>query len=125
MKWFTSFTEIIQPEEKSNYDHPNNVLNENNREHIKNSKHPNIFFNGISEKNQPKYIDFLKIPFEKSRQFLSSKLYKEFPWLRYNLGNDAAFYYLLYMSVSRNKGTYKSDSHLPKTFVLLASLNAL
>ena len=75
MKWFTSFTETIQPEETSNYDHPNNVLNENNREHIKNSKYPNIFFNGISEKNQPKYIDFLKIPFEKSRQFFGSKLY--------------------------------------------------
>ena len=46
--------EIIQPEETSNYDHPDNEPNENNREHIKNSKYPNASFNGIPEKNQPK-----------------------------------------------------------------------
>ena len=28
-------SEIIQPEETSNYDHPDNLPNENNREHIK------------------------------------------------------------------------------------------
>ena len=53
----------IQPEETSNYDHHDNVPNENNRERIKNSKYPNASFNEIPEKNQLKYIDFPKIPF--------------------------------------------------------------
>ena len=43
--------EIIQAEETSNYDHPDNKPNENNSEHIKNSKYPNVSFNGILEKN--------------------------------------------------------------------------
>ena len=51
--------EIIQPEETSNYDHHDNVLNENNRKRIKNSKYPNTSFNGIPEKNQPKYIAYI------------------------------------------------------------------
>ena len=56
--------EIIQPEEISNYDHHDNVPNENkNNESL---KYPNASFNGISEKNQPKYIDFPKILFGKS-----------------------------------------------------------
>ena len=42
--------EIIQPEETSNYDHPGNEPNENNREHIKNSKYRNVSFYGIPEK---------------------------------------------------------------------------
>ena len=50
----------------SNYDHHGNVPNENNREPIKKLKYPNASFNGISEKNQPKYIDFPKILFGKS-----------------------------------------------------------
>ena len=50
--------EIIQPKETFNYDHRDNEPNENNREGIKNSKYPNVSFNGIPEKNQPKYIDF-------------------------------------------------------------------
>ena len=58
--------EIIQPEEISNYDHHDNVPNENNRERIKNSKYPNASSNGIPEKNQPKYIDFPKVLFGKS-----------------------------------------------------------
>ena len=53
--------EIIQLEETCNYDHHDNLPNENNRESIKNSKYPNASFNGIPEKNQPKYIDFPKI----------------------------------------------------------------
>ena len=44
--------EIKKPEETSNYDYPDNVPNENNREHIKNSKYPNVSFKGIPEKNQ-------------------------------------------------------------------------
>ena len=53
--------EIIQPEETTNYYHHDNVPNENNREHIKNSKYLNASFIGIPEKNQPKYIDFQKL----------------------------------------------------------------
>ena len=83
--------EIIQPEEISNYDHHDNVPNENNRERIKNSKYPNAFFNRIPEKNQPKYIDFPKTLFGKSNRSFSSKWYKEFPWLHYNLDKDVAF----------------------------------
>ena len=52
--------EIIQSEETSNYDHHDNAPNENNRERIKSSKYPNASFNGVPEKNQPKYIDFPK-----------------------------------------------------------------
>ena len=48
--------ETIQLEETSNYDCAVNVPNENNREHIKTSKYPNVSLNGIPEKNQPKYI---------------------------------------------------------------------
>ena len=77
----------------SNYDHHGNVPNENNREPIKNSKYPNASFNGISEKNQPKYIDFPKILFGKSSWSLSSKWYKEFPELYYNLDKDTASCY--------------------------------
>ena len=51
--------EIIQPEETSNYDHHDNVLNENNRERIKKSKYPNTSFNGMPEKNHPKYIAYI------------------------------------------------------------------
>ena len=43
--------EIIQAEETSNYDHPDSKPNENNSKHIKNSKYPNVSFNGILEKN--------------------------------------------------------------------------
>ena len=96
------YHEIIQPEETFNYDQHDNVPNENNRERIKNSKYPNASFNGIPEKNQPKYIDFPKTLFGKSSRSFSSKWYKEFPWLHYNL--DRCFF-LLYMYVSRNKGT--------------------
>ena len=58
--------EINQPEETSIYDHPYNDPSENNREHVKNSKCPNASFNGIPEKNLPKYIDFPKTLFGKS-----------------------------------------------------------
>ena len=96
------YHEIIKPEETFNYDQHDNVPNENNRERIKNSKYPSASFNGIPEKNQPKYIDFPKTLFGKSSRSFSSKWYKEFPWLHYNL--DRCFF-LLYMYVSRNKGT--------------------
>ena len=85
--------EIIQHEETSNYDHPDNEPNENNREYIKNSKYLNASFNGIQEKNHPKYTDFPKALFGKSSQFFSLKLYKEFPWLQDNLDKDAPFCY--------------------------------
>ena len=85
--------EIIQPEETSHYDHPDNKPNENNHEHIKNSKYPNASFNGIPEKNQPKYIDFPKTVFGKSTTSFSSKWYKVFPLLHDNLDKDAAFCY--------------------------------
>ena len=65
--------EIIQPEDTSNYDHNDNVPNENNREHIKNSKYWNVFFNKIPEKNQPKNTDFPKTLFGKSSRSFSSK----------------------------------------------------
>ena len=42
--------EIIQPEETSYYDHPDNEPNENNREQIKNSKYPNDFLNASQRK---------------------------------------------------------------------------
>ena len=58
--------EIIQLKKTSNYDQPDNVTNENNCGHIKSSKYPNVSLNGISEKNQPKYIDFPKTLFRKS-----------------------------------------------------------
>ena len=61
----------VSPEITSSHDKHDNLPNENNRERIKNSKYPNASFNGIPEKNQPKYIDF-----SKSRSF-SSKWYKE------------------------------------------------
>ena len=67
--------------------------NENNREHIKNSKYPNVSFNGIPEKNQPKYIEFPKTLFGKSSRSFSSEWYKKFPCLHYNLDKDAAFCY--------------------------------
>ena len=70
--------EIIQLKETSNYDQPDNVTNENNCGHIKSSKYPNVSLNGISEKNQPKYIDFPKTLFRKSSRSFSSKLHKEF-----------------------------------------------
>ena len=82
--------EIIQSKETSNNDQLYNVTNENNRENIKSSKHPNVSLNGISEKNQPKYIDFPKTLFEKSNRSFSSK---EFPWLHYNPHKNAAFSY--------------------------------
>ena len=69
--------EIIQPEETFNYDHHDNVPNENNRERIKNSKYLSASFNEIPEKNQPKYIDFPKTLFGKSSRSFSSKWYKE------------------------------------------------
>ena len=84
--------EIILPEETSNYDHTDNEPNENNQEHIKNSKYPNASFNRIPEKNRPKYIDFPK-PLGKSSGTFSSKWYKEFPCLHCNLDKDAAFCY--------------------------------
>ena len=34
-------SEIIQPKKTSNYDYRDNIPNENNCEHIKNSKYPN------------------------------------------------------------------------------------
>ena len=43
--------EFTQPEETSNYDHPDNEPYKNNREHIKNSKYLNDSLNGILEKN--------------------------------------------------------------------------
>ena len=58
--------EIIQPEEISIYDNPYNEPNENNSEHIKNSKCPNASFNRTPEKNRPKYIGFPKTLFGKS-----------------------------------------------------------
>ena len=64
--------EIIQPEETSNYNHPNSVPNESNGEHIKNSKYPNFSFNGIPEKNQLKYTNFPKTILGKSSQSFSS-----------------------------------------------------
>ena len=67
--------------------------NENNREHIKKSKCPSVSFNEIPEKNQPKYVDFPKTLFRKSSRSFSSKWYKEFLWLHYNLDKDAAFCY--------------------------------
>ena len=56
---------------RSNYDHPDSIPNENNCEHIKNSKYPNVSFNGIPEKNQPKYIDFPKTLYGKSSQSIT------------------------------------------------------
>ena len=70
-----------------------NVPNKNNRERIKTSKYFNGSFNGILEKNQPKYIDFPKILFGKSSRSFSLKWHKEFPWLHYNLDKDAASCY--------------------------------
>ena len=64
--------EIIQPEETSNYNHPDSVPNENNGEHIKNSKYPNFSFNVIPEKNQLKYTNFPKTILGKSSQSFSS-----------------------------------------------------
>ena len=62
--------EIIQPEETPNYDHHDNIPNENNRQRIKNSKYLNASFNGIPENNQPKYVYFPKTLFGKSSQSL-------------------------------------------------------
>ena len=56
----------VSPEITSNYDNHDNVPNENNRQRIKNSKYANASFNGIPEKNQPKFIDFPKTLFGKS-----------------------------------------------------------
>ena len=83
--------EFTQPEETSNYNHPDNEPNKNNREHIKNSKYPNGSLNRIPEKNQPKYIDFPNTLFGKSSQSFSLKWYQEFPWLHDNLDKDATF----------------------------------
>ena len=63
--------EIIQPEETSNYEYPDKVPSENNCEHIKNSKYPNVSFNGIPGKNQPKYKDFQETLFVKSSRSFS------------------------------------------------------
>lgn len=38
-------SETIQPEKASNYNYPDNLPNENNLKHIKNSKYPNVAFN--------------------------------------------------------------------------------
>ena len=65
--------EVIQPKETSHNDQPDNVPNENTREHINSSKYPNASFKGIPEKNQPKYIDFSKTLFRKSSRSYSSK----------------------------------------------------
>ena len=65
-------SETIQPEKASNYNYPDNLPNENNLKHIKNSKYPNVAFNWIPEKNQSKYIDFPKTVFEKFSRFLNS-----------------------------------------------------
>ena len=97
----------VSPEITSSHDKHDNLPNENNRERIKNSKYPNASFNGIPEKNQPKYIDFPKTLFGKSSRSFSSKWYKEFPWLHYNLDRCC---FLLYMYVSRNKGTQNNIS---------------
>ena len=67
--------EIIQLERTSNYDHHDNVRNENNRERIKSSKYRNVSFNGIPGKSQPKYIDFPKILSAKSSRSFISKCY--------------------------------------------------
>ena len=67
----------VSPEITSSHDNHDNLPNENNRERIKNSKYPNASFNGIPEKNQPKYIDFSKTLFGKSSRSFSSKWYKE------------------------------------------------
>ena len=56
----------VSPEITSNCDNHDNVPNENNRQRIKNSKYANASFNGIPEKNQPKFIDFPKTLFGKS-----------------------------------------------------------
>ena len=61
----------IYKRKTTNYDHQDNVRNENNRERIKNSKYRNASFNGIPEKNQLKYIDFPNILFGKSSRSLS------------------------------------------------------
>ena len=45
------------------------------------------------KKNQPKYIDFIITLFGNSSRYFSSKWYKEFPWLHYNLDKDAAICY--------------------------------
>ena len=45
------------------------------------------------KKNQPKYIDFIITLFGNSIRYFSSKWYKEFPWLHYNLDKDAAICY--------------------------------
>ena len=67
--------EIIKLERTSNYDHHDNVRNENNRERIKSSKYRNVSFNGIAGKSQPKYIDFPKILSAKSSRSFISKCY--------------------------------------------------
>ena len=59
----------------------------------KNSKYPNASFNEIPEKNQPKHIAFPKILFGKSSRSLSSRWYKKFPELYYNLDKDPASCY--------------------------------
>ena len=46
--------EIIQPEETSNYNHPYNEPNKNNREHIKNSKYPMFLLTESQRKISPK-----------------------------------------------------------------------
>ena len=80
--------------------------NENNRERIKNSKYPNASFNGIPEKNQPKYIAFPKILFGKSSRSLSSRWYKEFPELYYNLDKYAASCYTCISAEKRDSKQY-------------------
>ena len=67
----------VSPEITSSHDNHDNLPNENNRERIRNSKYPNASFNGIPEKNQPKYIHFSKTLFGKSSRSFSSKWYKE------------------------------------------------
>ena len=51
----------------------------------------NVSFNERIEKNQVKYKRCLAPCFGKSSQSFSSKWYKEFRWLHYNLDNNAAF----------------------------------
>ena len=97
--------EIIQSKETSNNDQPYNVTNENNCGNIKSSKHPNVSFNGTSEKNQPKYTDFPKTLFDKSNRSFSSK---EFPWLHYNPHKNAAF---CYTCISANIKRLKTICH--------------
>ena len=107
--------EIIQPEETSNYDHHNNVPNENSRERTKNSKYLNASLNGILEKNQPKYTDFPKTLFGKSSSPFSSEWYKEFPWFHCNLDKDTTFCYSC-MSAEK-KGLKKIYNDKDETFI--------